>query len=68
MANHLFDHIQMIRSKTIAFGQRPIKSLQEHLSIIAALENRDPPLAERRMREHIEGLVRHVEKNVSALP
>jgi DNA-binding GntR family transcriptional regulator len=68
LANNLFDHIRMIRFRTITFGERSKKSLKEHLRIIQALETRDPAMAEKRMREHIEGLARHVEENVESLP
>lgn len=68
LANNLFDHIRMIRFRTISFGERPKNSLEEHRSIIEALENRDADLAEKRMREHVEGLARHVEAYVTSLP
>jgi DNA-binding GntR family transcriptional regulator len=34
------------------------------LAIIEALEKRDPDLAEKRMRSHIEGLARYIEEKV----
>jgi DNA-binding GntR family transcriptional regulator len=68
LANNLSDQIRMIRLQTISFRMRPVSSLKEHLLIIEALENRKPNLAEKRMREHIEGLARHVEDNVDFLP
>jgi DNA-binding GntR family transcriptional regulator len=68
LANNLFDHIRMIRFQTISFEGRARGSLREHLAIIQALENRDQDLAEKLMREHIEGLAEHVEKNVDSIP
>jgi len=35
-----------------------------HIAIIEALEKRDPELAEKRMRQHIEILAQYIEKNV----
>ena len=35
-----------------------------HLGIIEAMEKRDPDLAEKRMRRHIEILAQYIEKNV----
>ncbi len=68
LAGNLFDHMRMIRFRTISFGERARKSVIEHSRIIEALEKRDADLAERRMREHIDDLVRHVENNVDFLP
>ena len=68
LASKLSDQIRMIRLQTIPFGKRPVNSLKEHLSIIEALENRKPNLAEKWMREHIEGLANHVRENVESLP
>ena len=68
MANNVFEHIQMIRLRTITFVGRPRKSYREHTALIDALERRDADGAERVMRQHIEDLVRHVEENVESLP
>lgn len=68
LAGNLFDHIRMIRFRTISFIGRPEKSFQEHQDIIELLEKKNPDLAEKKMREHIEGLARHVKDNVESLP
>jgi len=37
---------------------------KEHLGIIKAIEERDPALAEKRMRAHIEGFRCYIENKV----
>jgi DNA-binding GntR family transcriptional regulator len=64
LASNLFDHIRWIRFRTIVFEDRFPKMQKEHLAIIEALEKRDPDLAEKRMRAHIEGLAQYIEEKV----
>ena len=64
LAGNLFDHIRWIRFMTIVYEDRFKKMQKEHLHIIEALEKRDPDLAEKRMRAHIEGLARYIEEKV----
>jgi len=59
MAGNIFDHMRWIRSWSIynaTFQKRFSKVHKEHLEIIKAIEKRDPDLAEKRIRAHIEGL------------
>jgi DNA-binding GntR family transcriptional regulator len=61
-AANIRDQIRLVRIFTIRAGGRARNALLEHLSIIEALEQRDPDLSASRMREHILGLARHVEE------
>jgi DNA-binding GntR family transcriptional regulator len=70
MANGLFDHMRWIRSWSIyntSFRQRFSKIHKEHLGIIKAIERRDPDLAEKRIKAHIEGLALYLEQDVNFL-
>ena len=66
MANVLNDHIQMLRLRTVSLKGRPEHSLQEHLMILQALEDRRPALAESLMKKHIENVRGSVMKNIDA--
>src|ERR1043166_4006673 len=61
MTENLFIHMRAIRKITIHQENRAARSILDHFRIIAALERRDPDLAERLAREHTLGLARHVE-------
>lgn len=64
MAGNIFDHMRWIRSWSIynaSFQRRFPKVHKEHLEIIKAIEKRDPDLAEKRIKVHIEGLLRLLE-------
>jgi DNA-binding GntR family transcriptional regulator len=65
LAGNLFDHIRWIRFRTIVFEDRFSKMQKEHMAIIEALEKREPGLAEKRMRFHIEGLAKYIEEKVN---
>jgi DNA-binding GntR family transcriptional regulator len=67
MTNNIFVHMQPIRAVTIRQDNRARRSVQDHLAIIQALENRDAALAERLVREHALNLAAHVEKYRQAL-
>ncbi len=56
LAGSIFDHMRWIRFQSVVHENRLIKSHREHLRIIDALEQRDPELAERLMKSHIEAL------------
>ena len=59
MAGNIFDHMRWIRSWSIyndTFQKRFPNVHKEHLEIIKAIEKRNPDLAEKRIRAHIEGL------------
>ena len=64
LAGSLFDHVRWIRFRAVAFEERFSTMQKEHLGIIEAIEKRDPDLAEKRMRVHIEGLARYIEEKV----
>jgi DNA-binding GntR family transcriptional regulator len=61
MTENLFIHMRAIRKITIHQENRAARSIVDHMRIIAALERRDPELAERLAREHTLGLAAHVE-------
>jgi DNA-binding GntR family transcriptional regulator len=63
MSENLFIHMRAIRKITIHQENRAERSIVDHLRIIAALERRDPDLAERLAREHTLGLAAHVEQH-----
>jgi DNA-binding GntR family transcriptional regulator len=68
LASGLFDHMRWIRSWSIyntSFRQRSPKIHKEHLAIIKAIEKRDPDLAEKRIKAHIEGLAHYLEQDVN---
>lgn len=64
LAGSLFDHIRWIRFRSITFEERLSKMQKEHLGIIEAIKKRDPDLADKRMRAHIEGLARYIGEKV----
>ena len=64
ITNGLFFHVRAIRQRTIGEQDRARKSIAEHIAIVAALEKRDPDLAERLVREHTLKLRDHVERFV----
>jgi DNA-binding GntR family transcriptional regulator len=64
LASNLFDHIHWIRTKAAGFEERFKVAHGGHLAIIEAMEKRDPELAEKRMRQHIEILAKYIEEKV----
>ncbi|HUC11827.1 MAG TPA: GntR family transcriptional regulator [Stellaceae bacterium] len=63
MTENLFIHMRAIRKITIHQENRAARSIADHMRIIAALERREPDLAERLAREHTLGLAAHVEQH-----
>lgn len=67
----LYDHLSLVRLRTIEFAGRRERSEREHEAIMKALERRDPDLAEATMREHIRSLrsdiAREIRRNPSYL-
>jgi DNA-binding GntR family transcriptional regulator len=63
MTDTLFIHMRAVRAVTMAQDNRARRSVADHRDIIAALEARDPDLAERLVREHTMGLAAHVERH-----
>jgi DNA-binding GntR family transcriptional regulator len=64
MTDNLFLHVRAIRHRTIFERDRAQRSLEDHMTIIEALESRDPDLAERLVREHTLRLANYVENHV----
>jgi len=64
-AGGLFDHMRWIRAHVIGFPERQKDSYHKHLQIVDAIEKREPVIAEKRMREHIEELANYVTKKVN---
>lgn len=60
----LFFHVRAIRQRTIGDLDRAKRSVQDHASIVHALEKRDADMAERLVREHTLKLRDHVERFV----
>ena len=63
MTENLFPHMRGVRNVTIAQDHRAQRSIVDHNRIVAAIEKRDPDLAERLVREHTLGLAKHVEEH-----
>ncbi len=55
-------HVRGIRQITIGRDNRAERSIQDHLGIIGAIEQRDTERAERLSREHTLGLAAYVEQ------
>jgi DNA-binding GntR family transcriptional regulator len=64
LASNLFAHIHWIRTKAAGFQDRFKVAHSGHVAIIEALANRDPELAERRMRQHIEILAQYIDEHM----
>lgn len=60
-------HVRGIRKITIGRDDRAKQSIQDHLAIIDALENREIPIAEKLCRDHTLGLADYVEKHGKGL-
>ncbi len=65
---HLYDHLSLVRLKTIEITGRRSRSVDEHEAIMAALEQRDADLAERTMRAHIRTLKNDIETEYKKNP
>ncbi|MEN6440070.1 MAG: GntR family transcriptional regulator [Syntrophobacter sp.] len=62
MSRSLFDHIKLIRFRTSAFLPRIQSALAQHLELVDIFEKRDPELAERLMRAHIEESAQYIDE------
>lgn len=58
---NLYDHLSLVRLKTIEITGRRSLSVDEHEAIMSALEKRDPDRAEQTMRDHIRTLKKDIE-------
>jgi DNA-binding GntR family transcriptional regulator len=63
LVDGLLVHVRAIRRHAIGEGDRPERSVVDHMHIIEALEARDAELAERLVRDHALNLARHVERS-----
>lgn len=62
MADGLFVHMHAVRRRAMGEGNRASRSVVDHMSIILALEARDPDLAEDLVREHTLRLHDHIRR------
>lgn len=60
--DNLFIHVRAIRRMTISQKDRAERSIEDHMRIIEALEQRDTELAERLVRQHSLDLAVHVDR------
>jgi DNA-binding GntR family transcriptional regulator len=67
LAENLFTHMRMIRRRTIGERERAMRSIQDHMAIIEALERRDTKRAEDLVRQHALDLADHVARHVTWL-
>jgi len=63
MTENLLLHVRGIRQLTIGRDHRAARSIEDHLKIIEALEERDTELAEKLVRDHTLGLAKYVEEH-----
>lgn len=66
--NSLYDHLSLVRLKTIELTGRRNRSLDEHEAILNALEQRNSDRAEAAMRSHIRTLKKDIEAEVKKNP
>lgn len=64
----LYDHLSLVRLKTIELTGRRNRSVDEHQEILEALELRDADRAEKAMRKHIRMLKKDIEAEVRKNP
>ena len=57
VVRNLDDHVQRFRLLSDQISGRLQKSLAEHISILEALEQKDPDLAEQRIKEHLHSVI-----------
>jgi DNA-binding GntR family transcriptional regulator len=67
LAENLFDHMRILRRKTIGEEDRADRSIRDHMNIIEALEKRDTERAEALVRQHALGLAEHIERHAEHL-
>ncbi len=67
LTDNLLLHVRGIRQLTIGNADHAQRSIEDHLAIITAIENRDTERAERLSRDHTLGLAKFVEENGNEL-
>ena len=66
--NSLYDHLSLVRLKTIELTGRRNRSVDEHEAILKALEQREADHAEMAMRSHIRAIKKDIEAEVKKNP
>ncbi|WP_251548922.1 FadR/GntR family transcriptional regulator [Neobacillus muris] len=61
--NYLIDLLSESRNKSIQIPGRALQSVQEHTEILEAIKQRNPDLAQKCMRDHIESVERSITAN-----
>ncbi len=64
---NIFIHVRAMRKMTLFQSDRAARSINDHMQIIEALENRNPELAEKLVRQHSFDLAEFVLKNCNFL-
>ncbi|MGB8279130.1 MAG: GntR family transcriptional regulator [Methylovirgula sp.] len=67
MTDNLLLHVRGIRQLTIGKLDRAQRSIEDHLAIITAIENRETEIAERLSRDHTLGLAAFIEEHGNEL-
>ncbi len=67
MTDNLLLHVRGIRQLTIGKLDRAQRSIEDHLAIITAMENRDTELAAKLSRDHTLGLAAFIEEHGNEL-
>ena len=62
MVEGLYDHLSLVRLRTLDIPGRRSKSLAEHRKILKALQQRDNTLAEKAMRDHIRAVLEDIQE------
>lgn len=65
---NLYDHLSLVRLKTIEMTGRRNRSVDEHEMIIDALEKRNTNMAEQAMRAHIQTLKKDIKSEIKKNP
>ena len=60
-------HLSLIRLRTVAVAGRARQTVAEHYGILEAMEAKDAPLAEQRMRAHITSVRASAMENIAAM-
>lgn len=64
----LYDHLSLLKLRTIEITERRMKSMEEHEEVLQALEQRDTDRAEQAMRAHIRSLKKDIEEKFNENP
>ena len=64
IARNVLEQMKIIRIQTAGYPNRSGRSLTQHLEIIEAVEKKNPDLAEKLMRKHIEEIIQELERQL----